>query len=72
MLVQFGEVLASTLEEHDKRLSVQITDMLIAYGYAPESGEYDELVMRLIKEDRLEELLKLDERFIEKAKPDSF
>ncbi len=78
-LVRFGEVLAGSIESYDGRAGLVISaDHGHAhapkgpYGYARESEEYDELVMRLIGENRLEELLELDEEFIRKAKPDSY
>lgn len=79
LLVRFGEVLAETLEGYGKKVGLVISadhghshSPDGPYGYAPESEEYDELVMRLIREDRLEELLGLNEDFIQKAKPDSY
>ncbi|NJE84408.1 extradiol dioxygenase [Thermococcus sp. CX2] len=78
-LIRFGEILAKTLEGYYKKVGLIISadhghahDPNGPYGYAPESKEYDELVMELINENRLEGLLNLSEEFIERAKPDSY
>jgi aromatic ring-opening dioxygenase LigB subunit len=41
------------------------------YGFDKASEEYDEMVVSLVKSDRLKRLLKLDPEFVERAKPDS-
>ncbi|ACJ16920.1 hypothetical protein, conserved [Thermococcus onnurineus NA1] len=78
-LVRFGEVLAEVLEDYEKKVALIISadhghahDPNGPYGYAPESKEYDELIMGLIREDRLEELLNIDDELIRKALPDSY
>ncbi|NJF26195.1 extradiol dioxygenase, partial [Thermococcus sp. Bubb.Bath] len=67
-LVRFGEVLAEVLEDYEKKVALIISadhghahDPNGPYGYVPESKEYDELIMGLIREDRLEELLNIDD-----------
>ncbi|AEH24526.1 DODA-type extradiol aromatic ring-opening family dioxygenase [Pyrococcus yayanosii] len=78
-LVRFGEVIAEVVESYPKKVGLIISadhghahDPNGPYGYAPESKEYDALIMQLIRENRLGELLNLDEGFIERAKPDSY
>jgi aromatic ring-opening dioxygenase LigB subunit len=42
------------------------------YGYDAAAAEYDEQVVRLVAEDRLDSLLELDPAFVEAAKADSW
>lgn len=79
ILVEFGEVIAEVLEEDEKRIAfIASADHGHAhtkdgpYGYAPEAKEYDELIMRIIKESRLEKLLEIPDELINKALPDSY
>ncbi|HII68170.1 MULTISPECIES: dioxygenase [Thermococcus] len=77
-LVKFGEVIGEVLEEYDKKVTfVASADHAHAhgngpYGHAPEAKEYDELIMRIIKENRLEKLLEISDELINKALPDSY
>ncbi|USS40178.1 extradiol dioxygenase [Thermococcus aggregans] len=77
-LVEFGEVVGEVLEEYDKKVAfIASADHAHAhgngpYGYAPEAKEYDELVMRIIQENRLEKLLEIPDELISKALPDSY
>lgn len=78
-LIKFGEILAEVLERQNRKIGLIISadhghahDPKGPYGYTPESKEYDEIVMRMLKEDKLEEILDFDEEFIERAKPDSY
>jgi aromatic ring-opening dioxygenase LigB subunit len=41
------------------------------YGFDRASEEYDARVASIVKSDRLEELLRFDPAFVERAKPDS-
>jgi aromatic ring-opening dioxygenase LigB subunit len=43
-----------------------------AYGFDPAAERYDRLVVELVRENRLEALLGLDEELVEAAKADSF
>lgn len=77
-LVKFGEVIGEVLENYEKRVAfIASADHAHAhgngpYGYAPEAKEYDELIMRIIEENRLEKLLEIPESLINKALPDSY
>ena len=42
------------------------------YGHAPESAEYDEQIVTLVRENRLGDLLALDPAFVDKALADSW
>lgn len=42
------------------------------YGYDGAAGEYDALICRLVRENRLEELAGIDARLVERAKADSW
>jgi aromatic ring-opening dioxygenase LigB subunit len=42
------------------------------YGFDPAAAEYDEQVVRLVEQHRLEGLLELDPAFVEAAKADSW
>ena len=42
------------------------------YGYDPASAVYDELVVGLVRENRLEGLLEIDPDFVDEAQADSF
>jgi len=70
-----GEV----LEESEKKVALIVSadhghahDENGPYGYRKESEEYDRLVMKLINENRLEELPSIPDELIEKALPDSY
>jgi len=41
------------------------------YGFSPSASEYDELVQNLVRKNRLKRVMRLDPRFVERAKPDS-
>jgi aromatic ring-opening dioxygenase LigB subunit len=41
------------------------------YGYSPAACEFDDFVVRAIRDNNLKGILSLKPRFIEKAKPDS-
>jgi aromatic ring-opening dioxygenase LigB subunit len=77
-LVEFGKVTAQTAEKSDKSIAfVASADQGHAhnekgpYGFHPASKEYDELVIKAIKENDLRRILGLDPRFVQDAKPDS-
>ncbi len=77
-LVKFGEVVGEVLEEYERRVAfIASADHAHAhgngpYGYAPEAKEYDELIMKIIQENRLEGLLEIPDELINKALPDSY
>jgi len=41
------------------------------YGFHADSAKFDKLIIDMIKQNRLEDALKLNEQLIENAKPDS-
>jgi aromatic ring-opening dioxygenase LigB subunit len=77
-LVKFGTLLAQVTEKRGAKVAfVASADQAHAhrksgpYGFHPDSAKFDHLVVDMIKQDRLEDVLKLDEQLIENAKPDS-
>jgi aromatic ring-opening dioxygenase LigB subunit len=42
------------------------------YGYNPASALYDELVVELVRDNRLDGLLRIEPSFVEEAQADSF
>ncbi|WP_297513136.1 extradiol dioxygenase [Thermococcus sp.] len=78
-LVRFGEILGEVLEREEKRVALIISadhghghSENGPYGKVKESEEYDRLIMKLINEDRLEELLIIPEDLVRKALVDSY
>ncbi|WP_297521727.1 extradiol dioxygenase [Thermococcus sp.] len=78
-LIGFGEALGNLIEESEKKVALIISadhghahDENGPYGYRKESEEYDRLIMRLINEDRLEELPEIPDELIRNALPDSY
>lgn len=77
-LVELGKVIATAAKESGKNIVLIASadqghahDPNGIYGFDPASKEYDEQIVDIIKENRLEKLLNFDMGFIEKAKPDS-
>jgi aromatic ring-opening dioxygenase LigB subunit len=77
-LVDFGRVIAEVAESSQRKVAFVASadqghahDEKGPYGFHPASKEYDELVIKAVKEGGLERLLSLDQRFVEDAKPDS-
>jgi aromatic ring-opening dioxygenase LigB subunit len=77
-LVEFGKVMARTAEKAEKRIAFVASadqghahDKKGPYGFHPASKEYDELVIKAVKENNLKRILALDPKFVEDAKPDS-
>jgi aromatic ring-opening dioxygenase LigB subunit len=77
-LVEFGEVMARTAETSKSKIAFVASadqghahDKTGPYGFHPASKKYDELVIRAIKENNLKQILALDPKFVEDAKPDS-
>ena len=77
-LVDFGRVVADVAESSRRRVAFVASadqghahDKKGPYGFSPASKDYDELVIKAIKENSLKGLLSLDSRFVEDAKPDS-
>ena len=78
-LVRFGEILGEVIEREDKKIALIISadhghghSDEGPYGKVKESEEYDRLIMKLINENRLEELLEMPEEFPRKALVDSY
>jgi len=77
-LMEFGKVVAEVAEKSKRPIAfVASADQGHAhakdgpYGFHPASAEYDQLVIRAVKENNLKQLLALDPKFVEDAKPDS-
>ena len=78
-LIGFGKALGGVIEESEKKVALVISadhghahDENGPYGYRKESEEYDRLIMRLINENRLEELPEIQDELIRNALPDSY
>jgi aromatic ring-opening dioxygenase LigB subunit len=77
--VRAGRALARAAEESAKRVALIASadhghahDPKGPYGFDPAAAAYDEIVVRLVRENRLEGLLELDPDFVEAAKADSW
>ena len=77
-LVEFGKVIAQTAEKSKSKIAFVASadqghahDKKGPYGFHPASKEYDELVIKAVKENNLKEILALHPDFVEDAKPDS-
>jgi aromatic ring-opening dioxygenase LigB subunit len=77
-LVEFGKIVAEVAESSQRKVAFVASadqghahDEKGPYGFHPASKEYDELVIKAVKEDNLKQLLTLDSQFVEDAKPDS-
>lgn len=77
-LVEFGKIIAQVAEDSKRKIAFVASadqghahDKNGPYGFHPASKEYDELVVKAVKENDLKRLLTLDPQFVEDAKPDS-
>jgi aromatic ring-opening dioxygenase LigB subunit len=77
-LVEFGKIIAQTAEKSKRNIAFVASadqghahDKTGPYGFNPASKEYDELVIKAIRENNLNQILTLDPQFVEDAKPDS-
>ncbi len=77
-LVRFGTTIAEVAKTSTKKIAfVASADQGHAhhidgpYGFNPASAKYDELVIQAIKQNNMKLLLKLPQKLIEEAKPDS-
>jgi aromatic ring-opening dioxygenase LigB subunit len=77
-MVDFGKTIAEVAEASAKKVAFVASadqghahDKKGPYGFHPASKEYDELVIKAVKENNLKQLLTLDPQFVEDAKPDS-
>jgi aromatic ring-opening dioxygenase LigB subunit len=77
-LVKFGTLIAQAADKRGAKVAfVASADQAHThkksgpYGYHPDSAKFDQLVVDMIMQNRLEDVFKLDEQLIENAKPDS-
>jgi aromatic ring-opening dioxygenase LigB subunit len=77
-LVDFGKIIAEVAESSRRKVAFVASadqghahDKKGPYGFHLASKEYDELVIKAVKEGDLKQLLSLDSQFVEDAKPDS-
>lgn len=77
-LVKFGTVIAQAAKKQKAKVAfIASADQAHAhkksgpYGFHADSAKFDQLIIDMIKQNRLEDALKLDEQLIENAKPDS-
>mgnify|MGYP005831457321 CR=1 FL=1 len=77
-LVEFGKIIVRVAEKSKRRIAFVASadqghahDKNGPYGFHPASAEYDQLVIKAVKENNLKRLLTLDPKFVEDAKPDS-
>lgn len=78
-LVQAGNALAAAVERSGKRVAVVASadhghahDAEGPYGFDPAAAAYDELVVGIVRENRLADLAEVDSGLIESARADSF
>jgi aromatic ring-opening dioxygenase LigB subunit len=77
-LVDFGKIIAEVAESSQRKVTFVASadqghahDEKGPYGFNPASRKYDELIIKAVKENDLKQLLTLDPKFVEDAKPDS-
>ena len=77
--VRAGQALARAADGSGKRVALIASadhghahDAEGPYGFDPAAGEYDDLIVRFVQEDRLGGLLGLDPAFVDAAKADSW
>jgi aromatic ring-opening dioxygenase LigB subunit len=77
-LVDFGKIIAEVAETSRQRVAFVASadqghahDKKGPYGFNRASAKYDKLVIKAVKEANLKQLLTMDQKFIEDAKPDS-
>lgn len=77
-MVRLGEVIGRISQQSSKRIALiasadqghaHSADYL--YGYHPAAKLYDDTINNIVKENKLEELLHIDEQVVVNAKPDS-
>jgi aromatic ring-opening dioxygenase LigB subunit len=78
VVMEFGEAAAEALESAGEPVGVVISaDQAHAhspsgpYGYSPRAKEFDAAIIGMIRRGRLEDLLRIDRKLVEDAKPDS-
>jgi aromatic ring-opening dioxygenase LigB subunit len=77
-LVKFGTLIAQAAENRRAKAAfVASADQAHAhkksgpYGFHPDSSKFDQIVVDMVRQNRLENVLKLDKQLVENAKPDS-
>lgn len=77
-LVEFGKTIAKIAGTSKRKIAFVASadqghahDKAGPYGFHPASKEYDELVVKAVKENNMKQILMLDPQFVEDAKPDS-
>jgi len=77
-LVSFGKAIAKAAVTSPSKFAFVASadqghahDKKGPYGFSPASKQYDKLVVHAVRHNTLTQLLKLDQRFVEDAKPDS-
>jgi len=78
-LVEAGRVLGTTARNLGRRVALIASadhghahDAQGPYGFDPAAARYDERIVELVRDNRLGELLTVDEELVEAAKADSF
>src|SRR5437867_9905149 len=75
----FGQLLGRLMSKDQKRKFVFIASAdqghahsrTGPYGFSPFAAKYDDFVLRAIRDNSLKRIMRLNPRFVEKAKPDS-
>jgi aromatic ring-opening dioxygenase LigB subunit len=77
--VRAGAAIRRVIEASRKRIALVASadhghahDKDGPYGFDPAAKEFDDRIVELVRDERLEELLQFDPDFIERAKADSF
>ncbi len=78
-LVKFGELLGNILDRKDEKIALIVSaDHAHShseegpYGYHKDARKYDEIIERVLLSSSFKELLKMKDKLIENAKPDSY
>lgn len=78
-LREFGRVIGETVKSYNKRITVIISadhshthDPKGPYGYSDYAKVYDSLIIDTIKGNKFENLMSIDQKIIDEAKPDSY
>jgi aromatic ring-opening dioxygenase LigB subunit len=77
-LVEFGKIIARTAGKSEKKIAFVASadqghthNKTGPYGFHQAAKEFDELVVKAIREDNLKQILALDLQFVENARADS-
>ncbi len=78
-LIDFGKSLFHSLDESGDRVTVIFSadqahthNPAGPYGYSPDAKKYDDLVIKALESSDFEQIINIDEKIIENAKPDSY